>query len=253
MRSIIQILLVALVVAVGGGLLAVAVGKVRESAAGAQCRNNLHQIGITLQTYHDSLGQYPTASMPNPALPPEKRLSWMVGIIPFLEASRFYSKIDKGKGWDAEENRFAALTPCRSYLCPSYPDGPPVSTLIPAHYVGIAGVGPDAASLPRENPRAGFLGWERKLTAEDIRGRGGDLLFVVETGRAHDAWTAAGAPTMRGLEPGGAPYLGTGGQFGGIHPGGANTLRADTSVQFLREDISPEVFEALAVLRGHRE
>jgi hypothetical protein len=123
--------------------------------------------------------------MPNPDLPIQKRLSWIVSIVPYVQADILYSKMDKVKGWDAEENRFAALLRLAYLRCPAYPERPPESTLAPTHYLGIPGVGPDAAALPPGDPRAGFFGHERKFTFADIKDRTSDILMVVETGRAH--------------------------------------------------------------------
>ena len=185
--------------------------------------------------------------MPNRELPPEKRLSWLVAIYPYAQASPLYSKMKKEASWDAEENRFAALTVLRLFQCPAYPPGFPISTLVPSHYVGIAGIGLDAAALPSSNP-CGFFGYDRELALSDIEGYKSTLVAVAETGQASGAWTAGGPATVRGLESGGAPYLAVGGPFGGYHWGGVNVLMADASVRLLSRDTAPEVLEAMAVL-----
>lgn len=250
MRSIATTLIAVLALITLGGLLVVGIIRVREAAARIQCANNLRQIGLSLHDYQAFYGSFPEAAMPNPALPAEGRLSWLVAVVPFVESDNVYARMDKGKGWEAEENRFAALTP-RAYLhCPAAPEGVPDSTLVPTFYVGLAGVGADAAALPAGDPRAGFFGYERKLTSKDIRGNEDNLLMAAETARAEGAWTAAGRPTVRGLERGGPPYLGDGGQFGGLHRGGANAVFADASVRFLPRRTAPEVLEALVTLRA---
>ena len=153
--------------------------------------------------------------------------------------------MDKTKGWDAEENRFAALFRWRVFNCPSYPERPPVSALVPTHYLGASGVGPDAVALPADAPGAGFFGYERKLTLADLPRPAADVLMVIETCNASGAWTAAGPPTVRGLGPSRPPYLGASGTFGGNHPGGANAVFADCSVRFLSDQMGPRELEAL--------
>jgi prepilin-type processing-associated H-X9-DG protein len=250
MTNLVKALLIALVVVIAGGLAVVAVGKVRESAARSQCVNNLRIIGMSVQTYREQVGVFPQAGLPNPALPPERRLSWLVATGAFIEASQDYNKMDLQGGWDAEENRYAALTQFRYLRCPNYPEGPPVSTLVPTHYVGLGGLGADAAALPPGDPRAGFFGYDRQLKLPDLHGRASTLLIAADTSQAEGSWTAAGPATIRGLEPGGPPYRAGGAPLGGLHPGKINVLFADESVRFLRDDIRPEVLEALVVLRG---
>jgi prepilin-type processing-associated H-X9-DG protein len=250
MRSIVQTVLVILVLLIlVGGFLLPTVSKVRDAARRAECRNNLRQLGLSLRDYGDTFNRFPAAAMPNPNLPPEERLSWVVAIAPFVEASPLYNKMAKDKSWQADENRFAALLQYRILLCPAYPEGPPVSTLSPTHYVGIAGVGSNAAELPLTDPRAGFFGYDRQLTLKDA-GQTSTLLVAAETGRAEGSWIAAGPATVRGLEPDGLPYLGADGQFGGLHRQGTNAVFADGSVRFIPNATGRDVLEALAVLRG---
>jgi prepilin-type processing-associated H-X9-DG protein len=249
MRNAASGFILALIVILVGGLLLPAVAKMREAAARIQCLNNLKQIGLAAQNYRDNYEPYfPRAARPNPNLPFERRLSWMVEIVPYIEANPLYSRIETEKGWDAEENRFVALMTYRLYQCPGFPDRRPEGTFSASHYIGIAGVGADAAELPKDDPRAGFFGYERKLTTKDISAS--TLLVALETSQAQGAWTAAGLPTVRGLEENETPYLGIKGQFGGNHNGGVNALFADASVRNLRVSIDPAVLEAIATIKG---
>jgi hypothetical protein len=253
MRAIVTVVVVILVVLAAGGLALVGVGKVRQAAARAQCSNNLKQIALALDNYATTYdGQVPQASIPNPRLPPERRLSWLVAIVPFVEATDLYSKIDKEKGWYALENRFAALQPWMVYRCPSAPHHLPDSPLIPSNYIGIAGLGDDAALLPEKHPRAGYFGHERKLNLKDIDNKGG-LVVVVDTAHVTGPWTAAGDPTVRGLDPDRETNLGPGAPFGGTHNGGALAGLADGSFRFLAPATDAGVFEAMATLQGSKD
>src|SRR5262249_38651917 len=100
MRNAVNALIVVLILAACGGLLAPVVVKVREAGARVQCFNNLKQIGLALHSYHDANRRFPPAGMPNPDLPPRRRLSWLVAIVPYVEASPLYRKVAKDKGWD---------------------------------------------------------------------------------------------------------------------------------------------------------
>src|SRR5436305_2110088 len=165
MRQIVQTLVVVLILATLAGLVLPALGRVRESGRRTECANNLRHIGDGIGNYQSTYGgRYPAAALPclevpsdngpysfstalNP-VPPENRLSLLVELVPYIDQDNIYNRLDKTQSWDAEINRFAALLSCKLFHCPSYPEGPPASTLWPSHYVGISGVGEDAAWFP---------------------------------------------------------------------------------------------------------
>src|SRR5262249_25666685 len=126
----------------------------QEPARRLQCEHNLAEIGLAINRAHDAQDAYPAATLPNPALPPEKRLSWLAEILPHLHkraaASRplperfqkprkVFEALDTAKAWDAVENRPAVNTVLLDFLCPDGPEKGPPDAPAPTHYVGIAG------------------------------------------------------------------------------------------------------------------
>jgi prepilin-type processing-associated H-X9-DG protein len=252
MRGLIQVIIVGLIVVIAGGLLATFIANVQQEARRMECRDNLKRIGLALHGFHDHFGHFPHATIPNPDLAPEKRFSWLFAIVPYVEGTNLHFNRDWKAAWDAPRNRDPAMFLYKIYQCPNGPPLPPESEYVPAQYIGLSGVGTDAASLPMTHARAGFFGQERKLTTKDI-GELATLLVVMETERVHGAWTAGGDATVRGLDTNDPPYLGRGAQFGGMHGKVTNMLFADGSVRSLSSSLDPKILESIATLSGRAQ
>src|SRR4051794_4120023 len=83
-RGGVKIAVVLLLVLPVVGLLVIAVSRARHTADRTHCRTNLLAIGLALQSYHDVYGHFPTGTLPNADLPPDKRLSWATEVWPLF-------------------------------------------------------------------------------------------------------------------------------------------------------------------------
>jgi prepilin-type processing-associated H-X9-DG protein len=238
----------------------------REEARRSQCVGHLKWIIVNLHDYHSVHGSFPNGTIPNPGLPPERRLSWVVELWSVLGIGAIL-KVDPTKRWDeppnwppkvvASENvTFQGMEPEDTsdwVTCPDHPGYPGPKRPFPLTYVGVAGVGADAPRLPSKHPRAGVFGYDRATRIEDITDGTNQTMMLIETARDPGPWTAGGPSSVRGVDPATGPYIGRDRPFGGYHPGGVNVAFADGSVRFLRQSIEPSVFEALStVARGER-
>ena len=87
---------------VGTGLLVPATMKVREAAATAKSMNNLKQIGIAMQSYHDAYGHLAAPAILSKDGKP--LLSWRVAILPFIEQDNLYRRFKLDEPWDSPNN-----------------------------------------------------------------------------------------------------------------------------------------------------
>ncbi|MDB5388074.1 MAG: hypothetical protein JWM11_3720, partial [Planctomycetaceae bacterium] len=119
----------------------------------------------------------------------------------------------------------------------------------PTTYVGMAGVGKDAATLEIDDPKAGIFGYDRQTRVTDIKDGMSNTMLVTEVYQDFGPWGRGGRATIRGLTA--KPYInGPDGIGRGKGSGGVHVLMADGSVRFISENIKPEVFEALATMAG---
>ncbi|HEY7159032.1 MAG TPA: DUF1559 domain-containing protein [Gemmataceae bacterium] len=221
----------------------------------AGCTNNLRLLGQAVNRYGDhNNGQFPPATVLNASLSPERRLSWEAAIVPHLSEGTAAGKkweelareIAFQEAWDAAANDTPRQKNVAPFLCPTFVRGFAEGRKGLTAYVGVAGVGDDAAALPLTDPRAGFFGYDRTLTRDAITAGLSTTMVVVETTRDNGPWLAGGTPTVRGLDPDGERYIGLGQPFGGLHREGCNVLWADGSVRRVRDNVAPEVFRDTA-------
>jgi hypothetical protein len=265
------------VLAVGGiliGLVLPVLGRVNENALRMSCANNLKQLALALHNHADNTPvlragrdaprPLPAGTVPNAALPTERRLSWHVEVLPYIEQDSLFRRIDRKASWDAPTNAAAVATPVRILQCPSLVQGPPRPFTNVTTYIGPAGLGLDAAVHPHGHAGIGLFGYDRRADLRAVKDGLSNTALILETARDNGPWARGGPATVRGLDPGDRPYVGVGRAFGGLHfsqptvfrgprPLGCNLAMADGSVRTLKESAAPEVLEALVTVAGGEE
>ncbi len=218
----------------------------------AQCASNMHNVALALLLYSsEHNGSFPSGTWPNPSLPPEGRLSWYAAISPYLDEQKSHDVLEKTEPWDGGMNATAARTRISVLCCPDHVGNRPGSPMPPTSYIGIAGIGRDAALLPKSDPRAGVFGYDRQTTLADIRDGLANTMVIAESGPVYGPWLQGGPATVRGLDPAYQPYIGPGCQFGGLHADDRATVAfADGSVRVVTKTVNPKVFEVLSTIAG---
>ncbi len=225
-------------------LLLPAVQQAREAARRAASKNNLKQIGLALHNYFSVHNQFPVGTLSDSAEKPEDRLSWISSVLPYLDQAPLYQKLDLESGWDSDANSSFTTVVIPTLLNPG---ADAVGDAV-THYVGIAGVGEDAPTLPVNHERAGVFGYDRKTRIRDIRDGASNTIGVTEASGEYGRWAAGGNDTIRSLTQ--EPYINGPDGIGGPFQGGVQVMLMDGTVRFISNDIDPDVFKALMTIGG---
>lgn len=111
--TLVELLVVIAIIGILIALLLPAVQAAREAARRSQCSNNLKQIGLALQNYHDTFKTFPPGVIwgrgcmganvggdtgqdmcPGTSPPPHHHHTWVAMILPFLEQKPLYDTIN---------------------------------------------------------------------------------------------------------------------------------------------------------------
>lgn len=130
--TLIELLVVIAIIAILIALLLPAVQQAREAARRTQCKNNLKQLALAVQNYHDTYKSFPAGFARNAARLavsscPEGNCanwSWGAAILPQLEQSNLYDQVDVGNAALETVVNDANLrpilqTPLAAFRCPS--------------------------------------------------------------------------------------------------------------------------------------
>ncbi len=117
--TLVELLVVIAIIGVLVGLLLPAVQAAREAARRMSCSNNFKQIGLGIHNYHSAFKQLPNQGTgthvsealggrdvwdtnPGREISSNMRLSYMVGILPFVEQQALWEMISNPHGFNAE-------------------------------------------------------------------------------------------------------------------------------------------------------
>jgi type II secretory pathway pseudopilin PulG len=129
----VELLVVIAIIGVLVALLLPAIQAAREAARRSSCGNNLKQIGLALQNYHDARKAFPYAAVVSVAansgniqkLAGMIEPNWVVAILPFIEAGNVMSLYDKNAYYlDSALNYSFHAATLPFMLCPSDSNAP---------------------------------------------------------------------------------------------------------------------------------
>ncbi len=241
--SLLELLVVIAIVGLLIALLLPAVQNARESARRVQCQNNLHQIGIAFQNYHDAVNTLPPGCLqwrPFGGSPNLKNFAWSALLLPFVEKAQLQQRIDFNHPFDHPINASAAGNPVLLYQCPSASQRE--SQRGRSDYAGLYG----QRITVRNRTNNGVLIYDRCFSFRDITDGLTNTLIVAEDALGPDAEWINGSNV---LEQSGAindrnGWIGDN-EIRSRHPGGAMALYSCGRVRFLTDQLEPNVLAAM--------
>jgi hypothetical protein len=143
----------------------------RRAAKAAWCSNNLKQIALALQNYHEAYGCFPPAYIADSRGKPVQ--SWRVLILPFIEEATLYNAYNFAEPWDGPHNSQLARLKPNLFSCPNSRDYWGQSCQ--ANYLAISG------------PGTAFPGG-RPASLRDVRDATSQTIMVAESANTGIHW-----------------------------------------------------------------
>lgn len=268
--TIVEFLVVAAIVVTLVGIVLPAIQRTRESARRIQCTNNLRQVGLALDMYHQTHGALPPGWLSERTR--HSAFGWAGRLLPYLDQSGLYARLDFDVRVNSSRNELARGTVVQPFCCPSdlmdstfellrepsstgaAQNPSSVAKLPSANYVGVFGnTDPDAVIARTGN--GAFIGersvrlneFERGLSTTMIVGERTakklptTWLGFVHCGEDAPARVVGGAMIRPNYEEGDEC------DFDSRHPGVSNFLWGDGRVQSLASNVDSEHYRTLAV------
>jgi len=114
------------------------------------------------------------------------------------------------------------------------------------HFVGVSGVGVDAADLPRQHPRAGIFSASQVTRREDVTDGLSNTILVAGVQSELGSWARPGTASIRSFTR--EPYVHGPDGFGTGHPDQMLVLMADGSVKTLNAQTEAVVVRRMAAM-----
>jgi prepilin-type N-terminal cleavage/methylation domain-containing protein/prepilin-type processing-associated H-X9-DG protein len=210
--TLIELLVVISIIAVLIALLLPAVQAAREAARRIQCTNNLKQIGLALQNYHDALGAFPPGFISLPAADGSNAgpgWAWASMILPQIEQTVLFNSINFPLPVEDPANMTSRLTTIASFVCPSDASfkriftvvdqnttnqslGNPICDVASSNYPGVFGTG-DPSDIPGRDQGNGMFFRNRSIRFSDITDGTSQTIAVGERSQnlSRATWTGA--------------------------------------------------------------
>jgi prepilin-type processing-associated H-X9-DG protein len=147
---VIELLVVLGIIAILCALVLPAVQQVREGARQVQCQNNLHQIGIALQSYHEATRCFPPGWIVETPIVHDSHngWAWLSMLLPAVGQGAVYNAINFDNHLQDAGNETARLATVAMFVCPS--DHVPARVpFFKGNGTVLASAAPSSPTLPR--------------------------------------------------------------------------------------------------------
>ena len=193
--------------------------------------------------------EYPAGAVGGALMPPETRLSWIASLLPYYGHLDWHQQLETGYNWNDARNQRVTRRVLPEVINPVLGPGTTEAGFPVTHYVGVAGVGAEAARADEKDPHVGVFGYGRTTRPEDITDGASNTIALLGVTDHCGPWASGGDATVRALTR--RPYVNGPDGFGSGQPDGMLAGMADGAVRFLSKDTDPEVIEKLATIHGH--
>ncbi len=123
--TLVELLVVIAIIGILVAMLLPAIQAARECSRRISCTNNLRQVGLAVQNYHDAMHHLPPPNAVMPGMESADNPFYQVTIstlgllLPYLEDSARYAQFDLKKPVDNPQNLQIVSKPLNVYMCPS--------------------------------------------------------------------------------------------------------------------------------------
>ena len=127
--TLVELLVVIAIIGILVALLLPAVQVAREAGRRTQCSNNLKQLGLAMNTFHDSYKVMPPSALSTGALarrklniPGSSLHGWGMFLYPYIEQKALYDQYKWDQHWYSAANKVPREQSVQGLLCPSTPN-----------------------------------------------------------------------------------------------------------------------------------
>ena len=262
--TLVELLVVLAIIGVLIAVLMPAVQSAREAVRRIHCRNQIRQLGLALHNYHEIHSRFPAGSyMMGPSTLTMSGWGWGAMILPYVEQTPLYNRIDFHRGTAVASNLTVIATPVGFWQCPS-DVGPERMTIFPVYhpsidiasgnYCGVNGLLSEMSSnrlsdVTDGTSRTLLLG--ERVVDESVNGSLPHTAGWFGRVAYSDGYEYRSVPHMAAFHA--FPIngsLSSGQHFSSRHTGGASFCFADGSVHFVSQHIDAQLLESLGTPAG---